>query len=170
MPHPETPIDGEPFRGVFDLARQFAGPGEGGTGFRRVMSLGPDQRIGEADLEVNAPLAQRSCALHRIAFRERREEGLRLGEFRELSGRREALDRRRQRGVRIGVATGRAVQLRKSKRRAQFEAARFLRLCDADRGLQRLLGRRGIGRVALQQDLAADAVHFRFVPALLGAL
>jgi hypothetical protein len=37
-----------------------------------------------------------------------------------------------------------------------------LRLCNRDRGLQRLLGRRGIGRVALQQDLAADAVHFRF--------
>ena len=46
---------------------------------------------------------------------------------------------------------------------AQFEAARFLRLRDRDRGLQRLLGRRGIGRVALQQDLAADAVHFGFV-------
>ena len=33
-----------------------------------------------------------------------------------------------------------------------------------------LLGRRGIGRVALQQDLAADAVHLRFVQALFGAL
>ena len=29
-------------------------------------------------------------------------------------------------------------------------------------------GRRGIGRVALQQDLGTDAVHLRFVPALLG--
>ena len=40
---------------------------------------------------------------------------------------------------------------------------------DRDRGLQRLLGRRGIGRVALQQDPGADSVHLRFVPALLGA-
>ena len=61
-------------------------------------------------------------------------------------------------------------KLRESQRRAQFEAARFLRLHDSDRGLQRPLGRRGICQVALQQDLAADAVHLRFVPALLGAL
>ena len=40
---------------------------------------------------------------------------------------------------------------------------------DRDRGLQGLLGRRGIGRVALQQDLGADTVHLRFVPVLLGA-
>jgi hypothetical protein len=41
---------------------------------------------------------------------------------------------------------------------------------DRDRGLQRLLDRSGIGRVALQQNLGADAVHLRFVPMLLGAL
>ncbi len=95
---------------------------------------------------------------------------MRLGEFGELLGRREALDRRRQHGVRIGVAIGRAIELRQRQRGAQFEAARLLRLRDRDRGLQRLLGRRSIGRVALQQDLGADAVHLRFVPALLGAL
>ena len=44
----------------------------------------------------------------------RREKGLRLGEFGELLGQREALDRRRQHGVRIGVAIGRVIQLRKS--------------------------------------------------------
>jgi len=33
-----------------------------------------------------------------------------------------------------------------------------------------LLGRRGIGRVVLQQDLGADAVHFGFVPTVLGGL
>ena len=76
----------------------------------------------------------------------------------------------RQHGVRVGLAIGRAIKLRQRQRGAQFEAARFLRLRDRDRGLQRLLGRRGIGRAALQQDLAADAVHFRFVPALLGGL
>jgi hypothetical protein len=43
-------------------------------------------------------------------------------------------------------------------------------LRDRDCGLQRLLGRRVIGRGALQQDLGADAVHLRFAPALLGAL
>ena len=86
---------------------------------------------------------------------------MRLSEFGELLGRRETLDCRRQHGVRIGVAMGRAIQLRKSQRGAQFEAAGFLRLCNSDRDLQRLLDRRGIGRVALQQDPGADAVLTR---------
>ena len=95
---------------------------------------------------------------------------MRLGEFGELSGWREAVYRRRQDGVGIGVAIGCAIQLRQRQRGAQFEAARLLRLRDGDRGLQSLLGRGGIGRIALQQDLGADAVYLRFVPALLGAL
>ena len=45
-----------------------------------------------------------------------------------------------------------------------------MRLRYRDRGLQRLLGRRDISRVALEQDLAPDAVDFRFVPVLLGVL
>jgi len=94
---------------------------------------------------------------------------LRLGEFGELSGRREALDRGRQQRGCVGVAIGRAIKLCQRQPGAQFEAARFLRLRDRDHGLQRLLGRRGIGRIALQQDLGADAVYLRFVPALLGA-
>jgi len=95
---------------------------------------------------------------------------LRLGEFGELLGRREALDRRRQRGVRIEVTVGRAIKLRQRQRGAQLEATRLLRLRDGDCGQQRLLGPRGVGRVALQQDPGADAVHLRFVPALLGVL
>jgi hypothetical protein len=74
---------------------------------------------------------------------------LRLGKFGELLCRREAVDRRRQHGVRIGVATGPAIKLRKRQRGAQFEAPRCLRLRDGDRGLQRLLSCRSIGRVAL---------------------
>jgi len=149
VPNPKAEIGGEPFRGVFHPARQFAGARKGGTRFRRLKSLGVEQRIAEADLEVNAPLAQCGGALHRIACRERREQGLRLGKFGELSGRREALDRRRQHGVGIGVTIGRAVKFCQSQRGAQFEAARLLRLRDGDRGLQRLLGGRGHGRVAL---------------------
>ena len=72
--------------------------------------------------------------------------------------------------MRIGRAIGRAVKLRQRQGGAQFEAARLLRLRDSDRRPQRLLGCRGIGWVALQQDLAADAVHLPFVPALLAAL
>ena len=58
---------------------------------------------------------------------------MRLSEFGELLGRRQALDRRRQHGVCVGVAIGRAIRLRQRQRSAQFEAARFLRLRDSDR-------------------------------------
>jgi hypothetical protein len=49
MPHPKTVI-GEPFRDVFHLPRQFAGARKGRSRFRRLISLGPDQRIAEAGL------------------------------------------------------------------------------------------------------------------------
>jgi len=71
-----------------------------------------------------------------MAFRERRQQGLRLSEFGELAGPREALDRRRQHGVGIGVAIGCAIKFHKRQRGAQFKAPRFLRLRDSDRGLQ----------------------------------
>jgi hypothetical protein len=75
---------------------------------------------------------------------------MRLGELGELLGRREDLERRRQHGVRVGVAIGRAVKLGKRQRGAQFEAARLLRLRDRDRSLKRLLGSCSIGGVTLQ--------------------
>ena len=50
VPHPKTVIGGEPFRGVFLPVRQFAGARKGNARFRRVMSLGPGQRIAEARL------------------------------------------------------------------------------------------------------------------------
>jgi len=58
---------------------------------------------------------------------------------------------------------------RSSKLRAFCDCAIAIAVCK-DRGLQRLLGRCGIGWVAPQKDLGADAVDFRFVPALFGAL
>ena len=69
MPRPKTVIGGETLGDVLHPARQFAGAREGSAGFRRLISLGPVQRIAEADLEVNASLAQRGGVLHRIAFR-----------------------------------------------------------------------------------------------------
>src|SRR6516162_7566138 len=69
----KTVIGGEPLRGIFVQARQFASARKSRGGFRRVISLGPDQRIGEADLELKAALAQRSGALHRVAFGEHGE-------------------------------------------------------------------------------------------------
>jgi hypothetical protein len=68
MPRPKAVIGREPLRGVFHPARQFTGARKGRGGFRRLMSLGPDQRIAEADLELKALLVQRGAVLHRIAF------------------------------------------------------------------------------------------------------
>src|SRR5215831_567061 len=50
VPDPETVIGGETLRGVFHPARQFAGARKGRARFRRLISLGPDQRIAEARL------------------------------------------------------------------------------------------------------------------------
>ena len=47
--------------------------------------------------------------------------------------------------------------------RPRFGLQHAFRDCDSDSGLQRLLGRRGIGRIAFQQDPGADAVYLRFV-------
>ena len=80
---------------------------------------------------------------------------MRFGEFGELLGQRKALDRRGEHGVRISVAIGRSIEVRERQRRAQFEAACFLRLRDGDRSLQRLLGHRGIARVALPRGPVA---------------
>ena len=61
----------------------------------------------------------------------------------------------------VGGAGGRLVELRERKRRAQFEAARALLLCDGDGGQERFFRGRGIGGVVLQQDFAARAMQFR---------
>src|SRR6516165_6046136 len=50
VPEPDPIICRKPFRRVFYSVRQFAGARKGGTRFRRVISLGPDQRIAEAGL------------------------------------------------------------------------------------------------------------------------
>ena len=50
VPYPKTGIGGKPFRGVVHSARQFAGVRKSGTRFRRLISLGPEQRIAEAGL------------------------------------------------------------------------------------------------------------------------
>ena len=56
--------------------------------------------------------------------------------------------------MRLGRAAGRLVELRQRKHRAQFEAPSALLLRDSDGGLEGPFRRRGIGGVALQQDIA----------------
>jgi len=61
---PKTVIGGEPFRGVLFPACQFAGARKGRARFRRLMSLGPNQRIAEACLQTQ-PVAARRVARRR---------------------------------------------------------------------------------------------------------
>jgi hypothetical protein len=55
-------------------------------------------------------------------------------------------------GASAACASASRRALRQKQRGAQFEAARSLRMRDSDSGLQGLLGRRRIGRVALHQS------------------
>ena len=59
-------------------------------------------------------------------------------------------------------ACGRLVELGERERGPQPEAARGLFFRDGDSGLERVLRRRGIGWIALQQRFAARPVQFRF--------
>ncbi len=70
----------------------------------------------------------------------------------------------------VGGARGRLIELRQRQRRAQFEAARGLLLCDRDGGQEGLFRGRGVGGVALQQNFAARPMQFRFERAMAHAI
>ena len=72
--------------------------------------------------------------------------------------------------MRFGEAVGRLIEFGDRERRAEFEAARGLPLRDCDRGQERFLGSRRARWVTLQQHFAADAMQFRFVRAISGAV
>ena len=59
-------------------------------------------------------------------------------------------------------AVGRLVEPGERERRTQLETARRLLLRDGNRGQERVLSRRGVGRVVLEQHLTAGAMQFRF--------
>ena len=78
-----------------------------------------------------------------------------------ISGVGKAFERGGEDGVGVGAA-GRAIELGERQRRTQFETARSLSLRDGDGGQEGLLGRCGIGGVALQENFAARPMQFRF--------
>jgi hypothetical protein len=78
-----------------------------------------------------------------------------LFDFGQLQCWRKPLQSGRERVMRLGRAAGRLVELRQRKHRAQFKAASALLLRDSDGGLEGPFCRRGIGGVALRQDIAA---------------
>jgi len=101
---------------------------------------------------------------------ERREKRLRLLDLGEFLCRRKALERRRQHGVAVAGAVRALIVLRERKRRAQLEAARLLMLRNGDGAKERLFDRRNALPISLEQNLAADTVHFSVEPAFPGAL
>ena len=58
----------------------------------------------------------------------------------------------------VGEAAGRLVEFCERERGAQFEAARFLLLGDADGGEKGLFRGRGVGGVLFEKDFAANAM------------
>ena len=64
--------------------------------------------------------------------------------------------------------TGRLIELRQPERRLELKAPRLLLLCNRDGGEERFLRWRSIRRIALEQNLAADAVEERIGPMFAG--
>src|SRR5580704_4899352 len=64
----------------------------------------------------------------------------------------------------VGGTAGRSIKLRQRQRRMQFEALRFLLLCDGDGGEESFLRRRHIQRILPEQNFAASAVKIRVAP------
>jgi hypothetical protein len=94
-----------------------------------------------------------------LVCRQRREQRLRLGDRGEQWRRREACERRREHCLRIPATAVRSVELSERKGGEQLVAARALFVRDGDGGLERLLGGRRVCGVALEQDIAPQAME-----------
>ncbi len=101
---------------------------------------------------------------------QRGQQSERLRDLRKFRRRRKAVEGEGENGVGVGGTAVRLMELGQRKRRAQFEASRLLASRNRDRGLKSFLRRGGASGVAIEQDFAADAVRFSFVPALTGPL
>ena len=120
------------------------------------------ERVAIGGVQLRQPLAPRRTRLDLVRLSQPRQQRLSLGDLRHLGRRRKAFERGREDGVGIDEAAGRLIELCERQRRAQFEAARGLLLCDGDGGLEGFLGGRGVGGVAPQQHFAAHPMQFRF--------
>ena len=77
----------------------------------------------------------------------------RLGDLGHFQRGRKAFACGREHGGGFDGATGRLIDFGERQRRAQFEAARALLLCDGDGGQESVFRGRGVSRIALQQDV-----------------
>ena len=88
--------------------------------------------------------------------------------LRKLRRRRKPFQRRPERGVGVGVAASRAIELGERQRGAQLEAAGLLLLRDGDGGEEGGFGGGGVGGVLFEEDFAADAMESGVEPMLAG--
>jgi hypothetical protein len=89
---------------------------------------------------------------------------LRLFDLGKFRGRRKALERRRHQGMSVsGTACG-FIQSCQIENCAKLKTARLLLLRDGDCGEESVLGLRRIGWIALEQNLAAQAMQESVAP------
>ena len=72
--------------------------------------------------------------------------------------------------MRLGGAFGRMIKLGERKGRKQLVTACALLIRDGDRGLEGLLGQRGIGDMLLKQDAAPNTIQEGEVEAIFGLI
>jgi hypothetical protein len=94
------------------------------------------------------------------------EKRLGLRNLRKFRVRRKALEGGRKHGMNVGGAARRLIEPHQRQRCAQVEAPRLLSLRNVDGGEEASFGCRRIRGTALKQNVAADAMGFRFEPAL----
>ena len=167
---PQPIVDRQSFGRVLVAKRPLAGSREGLGRFRRTNAARCDQRVAVGDVQSLVLLTSRRIRLDLVRLHQRRQQRLRLGDFRHFWRRREAFERWREDGMGLNGAGGRLVEPGERKRRAQFEAARALLLGDGDGGQGSFFCRRGIPGVAFEQDFATNAVELHFKCAMISPL
>ena len=125
--------------------RKFAGSSEGFRRFRRAKTARGDERVAVGHVQLRQSLPLRHIGLDLIRLIKRRQQRLRLCDFRHFWRRRKAFERGRENGVGVDGARSRLVELGERQRGAQFKTARGLLLCDGDRGQEGVFSGRGIG-------------------------
>src|SRR5215471_10403978 len=96
--------------------------------------------------------------------RKRAEKRLRFRDLGKFRGRRKALERRREQRMSVrGTARG-TIKSCQIESCAQLKTARPLLLRDCDCSEKRILGRRRIRRIALEQNFAAQAMQESVAP------
>ena len=110
-------------------------------------------------MELQSLRASSGVSFHLIRLRHNRKQRLRLGDLGHFRRRRKPFEGGREDGVRVGESAGRLIVLGERERRLQMRTACALLLRYGDRRPECFLGVSVIGRVALEQNFAAQAMQ-----------